>query len=105
MEAEMKLLGGATQLANVNYSNITVSTTPTLIVASNPFRRGLIIDNTSLDIIYIGPDTNITTTNAVRLKESAQFGNGIPDGYKGAIYGIVAANTSDVAIVTGKQYK
>lgn len=83
-------------MANTQYNAVSVGTTATLIIAANSRRKGLLIDNVTVAPITIGPDINITPTNTVRLKASASFGNGIPDGYRGAIYGISFAGTNDV---------
>jgi len=83
-------------LANTSFGAIIVTTTPTLIVGANSKRRGLIIDNNTVAPIALGPDDTITTTTGVRLKASAQWGLGIPDGWKGDVYGIAFSSTNDV---------
>lgn len=80
------------------YNTVTITTSPTKIVNGNCSRRNLIITNTSLSlIVYIGPDSNITTSNAIPLYQNQTLNQDrIPEGYLGPIYGVVASGTADV---------
>ena len=81
------------------YNTITVTTTATQIVAANTKRKALTIVNTEEGkIVYIGPDTSITTANAIPLYETQTRDSAkvIAEGYLGPVYGIVAADTADV---------
>ena len=80
-----------------SYNTVTVTTSATQIVAANNGRRGLIIVNASESDIYYGPDASITTANALPLYANQTLNmDKVPEGYGGAIYGIVAAGTADV---------
>jgi len=78
------------------FNTITVTTSATLIVAQNTRRRNLTIVNNSSNVLYIGPDATITTSNAIPLfGRSTRNDDKIPEGYLGDIYGIVASGTID----------
>lgn len=80
------------------YNSVTVTTTPTLIVSPETRRRSLhLVNMDEGKIVYIGPDDNITTSNAIPLYETqTRDQSRIPEGYQGPIYGIVSSGTADV---------
>jgi len=80
------------------YNTVTVGTTATLIIADNAKRRALHLVNTEEGkIVYIGPDTSITTANAIPLYETQTRDSTKNFGYyNGPVYGIVASGTADV---------
>ena len=80
------------------YNTVTVSDTATEIVPANTARRNVTIVNTEeAKIVYIGPDSSITTSNAIPLYETqTRDQDRIPEGYQGPIYGIVSTGTADV---------
>lgn len=80
------------------YGPIIVSTSATLIVAANTRRKNLTIVNTSEGVpVYIGPDTAITTSNAIPLFETqTRDQDKISEGYLGPIYGIVSSGSANV---------
>jgi hypothetical protein len=80
------------------YGTTTVTTAATLILAENTKRKKLTIVNSSLStILYVGPDSSITTSNSIPLYQNqSSVSEKIPEGYKGDIYGIVASGTADV---------
>ena len=79
------------------YGNVTVGTTATQILASNPARKGALILNNGNAILYVGMDANVTPTNGMTILPQASMNQtGIFDGYRSAIYGITSANTADV---------
>jgi hypothetical protein len=82
----------------MGYGTKTVTTTATLIVDANTKRRNLTVVNTSLSaIVYIGPDTSITTSNAIPLYQNqTRDQDRIAEGWQGPVYGIVASGTADV---------
>lgn len=80
-----------------SYNAVTVGTSATLIIAANAERKGLEVCNNSSATIYIGPDANITTSNAMPIAASQYLNDsGLFDAYRGALYGIVVASTADV---------
>jgi len=82
----------------MSFNTITVTTSATLIVAANTQRRNLTVVNSSeTAIVFIGPDSTITTSNAIPLYETqTQNQDRVPEGYQGDVYGIVASGTADV---------
>lgn len=82
----------------IAYSNVTVqSTSPTLIKASNNARRGIQVYNNGNVIIYVGPDSSVTTSTGIPvLPQSLYETSGEKQGWRGAIYGLAASSTSDV---------
>lgn len=82
----------------MSYGSRTVLTTATLIVSANEKRRNLSITNSSLyGVVYIGPDSSITTATGLPLYEnSTRDQDRVPEGYLGPVYGIVASGTADV---------
>lgn len=77
------------------YAQITVTTSPTLIVAANNSRRQLIVDNLSASTVYIGPNSAISSSNTVRLLSGSSLEI---DGawFLSAIYGVVSSGTAVV---------
>ncbi|KKK95046.1 hypothetical protein LCGC14_2676730 [marine sediment metagenome] len=80
------------------YNTVTVTTSATLIVADNTKRKVLTLVNTSETIpVYIGPDSSITTSNAIPLYETQTQDSSKTFGFwSGPVYGIVASGTADV---------
>ena len=81
------------------YNTVTVTTTATKIVADNANRKALMLTNSEEGlIVYIGPDSSITTANAIPLYETQtkDFTKNTPGYYSGDVYGIVSAGTADV---------
>lgn len=79
------------------YNAVTITTAATILIPANPGRRGIMVVNNSTSTIYIGPDSAITTANAIPLYASGTFiTSGDHDGFRGVIYGIVGASTADV---------
>ena len=73
------------------YNTVTVAGTAILLVAANPNRKSVVISNTSTSTaIYIGPDTSITTANAIQIPASSSFTEDSSGTmmYLGNIYGI-----------------
>ena len=80
------------------FNTVTVTTSATLIIASNTNRKSLLIGNTSAGTVYLGDTTSVTTANGFPLPQNAQLSedSGGTRMYMGAVYGIVASGTSDV---------
>ena len=79
------------------YGNKSIGTSATLIVSANEKRKWLKIANISSQIVYIGPDQNITTSNGFPIFEYQQFSSDkFSESYLGSIYGIVASLTSNI---------
>ena len=82
---------------NYTYNTVTVATTATVIVAADSKRQGLIVTNESSAKLFFGPDDSITTANATSLAAGGTLVMSNPaEMYRGVIYGIVAADTSDI---------
>lgn len=78
------------------YNTVTVSTAATLILASNPGRRMFSIYNNGSNVVYVGPDTNITSSNATPILPQASYTQNGSRMYMGPWYGITSTATSDV---------
>ena len=80
------------------YNTVTVSDTATEIVPANTKRRNVTLSNVDTSVtVYIGPDSSITTSNAIPLYAfQTRDDKFISEGYQGPIYGIVASGTVDV---------
>lgn len=80
------------------YSQINVTSTPTLILASNPERLGCLINNTDSATVYLGFDANVSITTGLPLIAGATLINsGQTEMWRGAIYGVTASTTVAVA--------
>lgn len=81
----------------MSYSNVSVTTSPTLIVAVNPRRQSLIITNTdSTNKLYLGSDNNVTTSTGVEIGTGCNLteDNGGSKVYCGPVYGISTGTIS-----------
>ena len=79
------------------YGVATVSTTPTLIVAANNYRRQLILDNQSSTItVFIGPDSGITANGTISLRPGAELERD-DRWHRGDIWGVTASGSAVVA--------
>lgn len=79
------------------YNTVTVTTTATQIMASNPLRKGCLITNTANATIYLGMDSSVTTSTGIPLAANATFNNaGTSDAWRGDIYGIIGSSTADI---------
>jgi hypothetical protein len=80
----------------VNYSNVTVGNTATLVLASNPGRRMFSVYNNGAVTMYLGPDANVATTTGTPILPQASYTQNGSRMYMGAWYGITASSTVDV---------
>ena len=80
------------------YGSKTITTSATKIISDNTARRSLTLANTSTStIVYIGPDSSITTDNSMPLYEfQTTHKDNFPESYKGPIFGITPSGTADV---------
>ena len=76
-----------------NTGTINVSTTATLIIASNVDEQNRLIENVGSETIYIGGDNSVLTTTGFPLEADEVLDFGV---YTGDIYGIVSTSTSNV---------
>lgn len=75
------------------YGQVTLTTTPQVIVSANNDRRGLMFDNQDISTdAYIGPDSNISSSNTVKLRAGTAI---VFDDHfiRTAIYGVTASGT------------
>ena len=83
----------------MGYNTVTVTTTATEIVAANSQRKDVDIANTDAgEIVYIGPDSSVTTSNAIPLypQQTRDKPKMLSEHWKGPIFGIVGTGTADV---------
>jgi hypothetical protein len=80
----------------IAYNAVTVSSTATLIKGANNARRGIQVYNNGNNIVYVGPDSNVTISTGIPiLPQSLYETSGEKQGWRGSVYGITAASTSD----------
>ena len=84
---------------NMKYDSVSVGTSVTAIVNSNPNRFGLIIRNISAFTIYIGKDKNLTTDKGFKLSQNDAYEINSTNLYKGPIFAVTSAGTSDVRVM------
>ena len=79
------------------YNQVSVGTSATLIIAANNNRKGIVLVNYGNAVLYIGPDDQITTANAIPLLPRAFLeSTGLAAGWRGSIYGLAESGTIDV---------
>jgi len=80
-----------------SFNTVTITTSATEIVAADTARKGSIMKNTSSGTVFLGQDNTVTTSNGLPLLQDETFINaGFQDCWRGTVFGIVAASTSDV---------
>jgi len=88
-------------------SSVSVTPTATQIVSksrsSNTARIGLIIYNNGSQVVYLGDDANVTTSNGYPLATGdtirwSHDGGKAQFFFRGDVYGIVAYSTSDIRV-------
>ena len=81
-------------------ATVTVLDTATLILADNPKRLSVIINNVGDETVYIGQTDSVTSADGVPLLQNATLteDSGGTKVYCGPIYGITASSTSDVRV-------
>ena len=81
---------------SVQYNAVTVDTAATLILASNPARRGCMITNNGSVTVYLGMNASVASINGIPLPSNANFSlDGEHADYRGSIYGIVTSSTAE----------
>lgn len=81
----------------VQYNTVSVGTSATLVLESNPARRGMILANNSAATVYIGSDSSVTTSTGIPIAANGNLTDSGPrDLWKGQVWGICASGTSDV---------
>lgn len=86
----------------MGYGAVTVTTAPSLLVSGKTSRKALSIVNISpTNVLYIGPDSSITTATALPIYEfqTRDISKFLSESYLGNIYGVVASTTSCTAEV------
>lgn len=85
-------------------SAVSVGTSATVLVAQNFERIGLIIENLSSQVVYMGTDSSDTTSSGITLQPAERrvfdFDGAIPQFFfSGGLWGIVASGTADVRVM------
>jgi len=85
-------------MANTTYNSVTVAATATQVVGGSSARKGMLIVNHSETVtVFVGPDTSITTSNALPLLPLATMSlSGYAEAWKGPVYAIVSSGTLDL---------
>jgi len=82
---------------------VTVRTTPTRLLASNPDRAVYSIQNFSSQDIYVGYDSNVATSGAnTGAKLTANGGLLEDEFHKGEVWAIASSNAQVVVIEVNK---
>ena len=76
----------------MNYGNISVATTATLIKATNTSRKSILIRNNGSASLFIGGNNLVTTSNGLEVPSNQSIHIKDTD----ELYGIVATGTLDV---------
>lgn len=82
----------------MSYGAISIGNTATLILPANNARKGCLIGNNSGSVVlYVGPDSAVTSSTGMPVATGATFQNSDLDAaWRGDIYGIVASSTADI---------
>lgn len=79
------------------YNAVSVGSTATQILPSNPARRGCLVLNNGSSTMYLGMDANVTTSNGFPIAAGSSLSNsGEHEDWRGAIFGIVVTGSVDV---------
>lgn len=84
-----------TQGLNVSQSVVSVLNTQTTILAANPSRRQMIIQNLGSAAIYLGLGNTVTTATGLQIPSNGIF---IDERFLGAVYGISGTSGQDVRV-------
>jgi len=82
----------ATLAGTMNYGNISVTTSATLIKATNTSRKSILIRNNGSSTLYIGGNNSVTTSNGFEVIAGEEIYIKDTD----EIYGIITSGTLDV---------
>lgn len=82
-----------TPAQNLSATNVSATTSATLLAAARPSRRGIVIRAVDA-AVYIGK-SGVTTGAGFKLNT----GDSITLGFTGALYGITASGTCDVRVL------
>jgi hypothetical protein len=81
----------------VEYGSVTITTSATKVIDSNPARRGLILANNGSAVVYIGPNDQVTPSTGIPIAANGNLTDSGPrDLWKGVVYAIVASGTVDL---------
>ena len=76
--------------------SVTITTTPTLIKGHDREPRvALSLSNVSSVTVYLGRDSNVTTSSGFPFEADEKRSE---TGYHGNVYGVVAAGTAEVRV-------
>lgn len=79
------------------YGTVTVTTSPTLVVPANSWRKGCLVTNNSNAVVYFGWDTSVTTSSGQPIYAGGNLRNsGERDCWRGDLYFVVGSGTADV---------
>lgn len=83
--------------AHSHYGAVLITTTPTMIVDANPWRKEIILTNASQNVVvFIGMDKDVTILTGTPFYENQTRGHARGFGtYLGAFWG-VCASSADV---------
>ena len=87
-------------------SNVSVTTSATLITKDNPKRLSMIMYNASSTTVYIGQTVSLTTADGVAIVAGGSLSedSGGERVYLGAYYGISTTGTADIRYWERERY-
>ena len=88
--------------SQANYGRVNVGTSTTLIIASNPNRVGLLVQNLERQQMFLGLSSNLTVMQAGGILKPSSSGSSGDGGvfsvtdYTGPVYGMTVSGDVDV---------
>lgn len=93
-----------TQIKGSNYSaeaTVSIGNSSSVIVAANPNRKSLLINNTSGAVIYVNISGTTATTNSTRLANNESWHMTNADCPLNAVTGLRPSGTNSITIIEG----
>lgn len=82
---------------SASYGATSVTTSATNILAANNGRRGFVIANNGSNIVYIGFDSGVLSSNGIQIMPQDKFElSGEHSTFKGSVWGITSSGAADV---------
>lgn len=92
-------------MPNLNaYNTVSITGTAGILIAANPNRKGLLVRNNGTQIVYLGYDSSVTSSNGFPLspQDTIETSN-LLAGYRGVLYAISASGTQDIRYMEWQQ--
>lgn len=79
-----------------NYSNFTVTTSPSKIFQTNKNRGAWILHNNGINTIFIAIDSNVSSANGIPVLPDEKMLEDGANSWKGDVYAVTATGTADI---------